>query len=167
METLHPSSFKHDQLESALLICQGPLESATAICPFCANDSKDGETGDSLLMEKTLKQISSYEVKRHLRHHLEQLALFAIPLAIRGAEEDDENEGSKAAKSPEFACEVCDRDSENDGLNYCMARAAVYCKTCWDLQRVHRRQVSQSSLHQHEKLDPQTAERLEKDLSRG
>ncbi|TVY80276.1 NAP1-binding protein [Lachnellula suecica] len=108
MESTHPSILKESQLEALLLQSEEPVDkiSSTA-CPLCdeweANLNHSKQNAKRLLLNGG-KVVEPYgttkQFRRHLGRHMEQLALFALPingeekLEDDSSDEDDQSERS-------------------------------------------------------------------------
>ncbi len=157
MRTSHSDAYLEHQLPDVLKMCERPTQQAHTICPLCTDDHEEYVAGE-LMVRRDQRLVSLAEMKRHLGHHLEQLALFAVPPALRASDEDADID----TELSQIQCEVCEKASSQDDLKYCCECDMVYCPSCWSLQVGHKLQTNKN---EHRQMDPYLASMLEQLLA--
>jgi hypothetical protein len=157
MRHSHSGSFSEHQLEDLLNMCQRPLQSTSSICPLCTDETEEHVNGQ-LQIRRDPKHVSPSELKRHLGHHLEQLALFAVPPSMRAGDEDEDEEADADDRAlPEFHCEDCQSPGGVNELHYCPMCDCVFCQNCWARQITHNPGRKFRNGMEHERVDPHDA----------
>jgi len=160
MQSGHSGAFSGTQMTDIMAMCEHPLQSATVACPLCADDNNtpgDHEAVGSRLI-KTPRLVSPNELRRHLAHHLEQLALFALPLSLRGGD----NEGNNTNLSSEILCESCEGEYQENDPYLCTICYTIQCDVCWDRTPEHQESRTGALGVNHERMNAYVARRLEK-----
>ena len=161
MQSGHSGAFLDAQVMDIMAMCERPLQNATVACPLCADDNSkygDLEVDGSRLMQAP-KEVPPNELKRHLAHHLEQLALFALPLSLRGG---DDGEGNNTNLLPEILCESCEGEYQDTELYLCMNCRTIECDICWAKTVEHQESGAGTPGIKHERVNAYIARRLEK-----
>jgi len=150
LESSHPTILEGSQLESLLLQSEEPVDkiSSTA-CPLCdeweANLNNSRQDAKRLLLNNG-KFVEPYgttkQFRRHLGRHMEQLALFALPIREGDGLEDDssdDDDSEQKSENPQNPIELADKGpytikcicglSNDDGNT-------VYCETCDTWQHI-------------------------------
>jgi hypothetical protein len=101
LKSTHPAVIKSSQLEAIVLQSEEPIDKVPATaCKLCDQweievRSKTRDSEKPSLDEKKTEQYSTLaKFRKHLGRHMEQLALFALPMD-KGKEEDLSSEGAE------------------------------------------------------------------------
>lgn len=112
----HADNFTEDQLPALVKVCQRPLSSILpAACPFCDTWEDDLRHLNQHVSADEVLVVTPRQFQHHVGHHMEQLALFAIPRGYKETGDADSDRAVPAEGSNESSHQsTVDVEDDND-----------------------------------------------------
>jgi len=125
LQSMHSNLVAQSQLEALLLQCEEPVDKIPAsACPLCdewESNLLDPKQDSKRLFLNNGAVVEPYgtvvQFRRHLGRHMEQLALFALPMAEDNEMEDDSVEDSSNDGDPPEKKSVPSEPKDNESID--------------------------------------------------